>query len=162
MQLLQLLWQRLEGGTSGWNRRMVVSFSASNFILMPSISVSYLVSVLQRNRVYSPIFSRAFEALFAQSAASAILNCMISNVNNFGSDQPTVLKFGEHPRVSVCYTPTKFNANQITRFQSSKSESASRPCIFDPLCSTTSDRHISASHGPILLGFGQEVPSDVL
>ena len=39
---------------------------------------------------------------------------------------------------------------------------ASRPCIFDPLCSVTSDRHILASRGPISLRFGQEVPSEIL
>ena len=82
---------------------------------MPSISVSIFVSLLQCNRVCLPVIPRAIEAPFAQSAESAILDRMISNVNISGSVHPTVLKFGEHARVSVFYTPTKFHVNQITR-----------------------------------------------
>ena len=82
---------------------------------MPSISLPNFVSVLQGSRVCSPVFPRAIEAPFAQSAESAILDCMISNVNNSSSVHLTVLKSGEHARVIVFYTPTKSHANRITR-----------------------------------------------
>ena len=101
-------------------------------------------------------------ASFAQSAESAILDYVISNVNISGSIHTTVLKFGEHIPVCVFYKPTKFHVNRIAHSQSSKRGCASCPCIFDPLCSVSSDRHILASGGPISLRFGQEVKSEVL
>ena len=82
---------------------------------MPGISVPIFVSLLQGNRVCSPLILRAIEAPLAQSAESAILDYMISIVNIFASIHPTVLKFGEHARVSVFYTPTNFHVNRITR-----------------------------------------------
>ena len=97
----------------------------------------------------------------AQQAASANLGCMISNAYIFSSVHPTVLKFGEHTRVSVYFTPTKFCANRIVRSHSSKSGSASRPCVFDPWCSVTSNLDISASTGPISPRFREDVHLDV-
>ena len=87
---------------------------------------------------------------------------MISKVHNFGSRHPIVLKFGEHTRVYVSFMSTKFGGILISRFQSSKSE-VSRVHAVSTHCATrTSILHNSASRGPIELGFGQEVPSDVL
>ena len=87
---------------------------------------------------------------------------MNSNVYNSGSRRPTVLKFGEHTRVCVSFMLTKFGDIRFTRFQSSKSE-VLRVCAVSTHCAPRSlNLHNSASCGPITLGFGQQLPSDVL
>ena len=108
-------------------------------------------AVIKKGKISQMPIPRAIEASFAQSAESAILDYVISNVNISGSIHPTVLEFGEHIPVCVFYKPNKFHVNRIAHSQSSKRGCASCPCIFDPLCSVTSDRHILASRGPISL-----------